>query len=680
MERAASFFLFLFLLALSRSSNYTKIVGKRILWTDVFKLSVEEIKTFCEKHNVVVSAPGIFFISGEHAVLLGAPALCVPIPYRVYVGLERADNPLAPPAKPLISFGEGKFFDWKRQEFCSERLTFLEREAHRIAHQDVVFVLEKIAEKYAFNKCSFRINILSLFPPGHGVNWSGAFSAALAAGVLLLNKRLDPEQVESWSQRSLHKLIFDDDFRMCNQIAWQIENVLHGHRASGYGTTLSLGALHHGSPFLYLTQARSDEKRDSLPPVTITPEDAIEVLPNIYIFACELADLFEDGERLRLNLSYPGFPIRFLLVDSGALKSTNERIQKTIDFEEKMKNSLRNVQSYLQGILSEKGKNHLEISMSRIKSVQPRLNLGLLATSAFCTFYDLMCRYSRPHPSNVNLVSEIDKHVVDYLRVLRSYQSALEMFNLSSWQGEAIKGSIYRLLGQRWERAAVKWTGGGGGGSLVVVIANVLDEDLVCRDNVIRAINTLERTEEEAIVCYWDSMEDGVELKGGVRVESFNEEGPLRVSLKTYTAQRGRIWLQEKQEWRLTRSQLEAMVSSQPLKKCGLYIDSYANRIFYDGRPCSHGNLSLEALVFLVSSIIYLMEKEKSARISIESARFALAQRRPSLKETTLRKYLEDYLSACIGVKVFNVTEYYVELAEGITINLLSVVQGDINV
>ncbi|MEN3011003.1 MAG: hypothetical protein ABDI20_08620, partial [Candidatus Bipolaricaulaceae bacterium] len=308
----------------------------------------EFLERFYEENNVVVSAPQVFFLVGEHAVLRGAPALCVRIPFRVFVGLEKTRFPWNSSSKPAIAFGDEYLFDWNAKSEPRWRvpapLEGVEKESKESNRKRVLDVLHRIVERENLRENAFRINILSPLPPGRGANWSGAFSAALATALLVLNERISPKDIERWANLPASEAINDPKFRLCNHLAWQIENELHRGRASGYGTCLSLLWTKYSSPVLYFTQARSDNPAYGCPPMTISTDEAPEKLQRIKYYACELPELLPEPERssasqTSVGLDSKSFPIRIYLVDSARPKFTDQSIRKSLTVESLLEKS-----------------------------------------------------------------------------------------------------------------------------------------------------------------------------------------------------------------------------------------------------------------------------------------------------------------------------------------------------
>lgn len=561
------------------------IIGKDVLDGEEVK---EELERFREKNNVVVSAPGIFFIAGEHAVLSGAPALCIPIPYRVYVGLEAADNPFTSTEETSISFGIKKTLNWKSRKFEQRGSSFIEQEGRTGTEEKVRELLKRVVEEYNLKRKAFKINVLSTFPPGHGANWSGAFSAALAVGLLVFNEALEPHELTSWANTPIHLLFQNEAFKKCNHIAWQIENIFHGGRASGYGTALVLASARHGTPLLYLTQPRSD-KDEKLPPITV--EDP-ELLRNICFFAYEIADLFDEQRREKLAISSNGFPLRIFLVDTGEPKHTATTIQSVMTFEKKGLEGLEPLLGLLEKMpkgLSKEVENYV-CDLSRVH--KPYAFLTQLCIRAFSSFYQI-CSYIREGDRN-----KVEQHVLYFLETLRNLQAALEERGLDTWQMQSLKGAVYgKLLQKAWKRAAIKWTGAGGGGTAVVFLANLDHED---ESNIDAFMNFCDRSQK--FTLYWDSFKDKIETTG-VKLEP-SAFCPHRVSLITYTLKPGeeRPKVAKVAHYEFTDAQLEKAKCEE-----GLFVDCIRNWIYLDGKKLNVP--SHEALAKFVATALEIMSK-----------------------------------------------------------------------
>lgn len=227
------------------------------------KIPVKSWKTFFKDCDIVMSAPHIFFYSGEHAVLKGVPAVIQTMELRVYVGIEQdsrkpwlqiyqydqdndtiseimkpeidSDDPNEITIKQLYSFIEGQYSESAASIDC-----------------------EKI--KKQITKMSIRV--LSNIYPGSGANWSGAFSTALAGAIYYLFICQDDENeitatIDSWQDYKTGYIGSETNsaFNDINLMAFYIESVCHGGSASGYGT---LGAVvGHSDPMIYKTRPRN---------------------------------------------------------------------------------------------------------------------------------------------------------------------------------------------------------------------------------------------------------------------------------------------------------------------------------------------------------------------------------------------------------------------------------------
>jgi len=170
----------------------------------------EAIDTLLLCCPIVVSAPGVFFWAGEHAVLDGAVAVIQQVPLRVYVGLE----PLGPastlePSLLLDPPTAGPLRDVPHHVYrhaslavpCDFSVRHREVNIRKVA--EVANLLFKDLCRLstgAVPECRFRVRTASEMRPGGGVDWSGAFSVALVTAILLLTNRQFRKEIGDWQE------------------------------------------------------------------------------------------------------------------------------------------------------------------------------------------------------------------------------------------------------------------------------------------------------------------------------------------------------------------------------------------------------------------------------------------------------------------------------------------------
>lgn len=218
-----------------------------------------QFKEFFEACDIVMSAPNVAFLVGEHAVLRGTPAAVLTMPTRVYVGIKQKDSKEQWLTSKTLDSG-GTLCDVQQKE--ERRLIGID---HLIAFAKEHYTItpESVSGEVIAGKIEgLAIRVLSDITPGSGANWSGAYSSALAACVYfgIVENVSNPDKIcsqlekwlEKWKEGDEWKS--DEGFREINLLAFFLESAFHGGSASGYGTFVSL--LGPTAPVVYKTCRR----------------------------------------------------------------------------------------------------------------------------------------------------------------------------------------------------------------------------------------------------------------------------------------------------------------------------------------------------------------------------------------------------------------------------------------
>lgn len=204
--------------------------------------------------KLVYSAPACAFLSGEHAVVFGHPAVYLPLPLRLYIKLEASSQ------------FEGIYIDEFKCPHPNKKLTnSIIADTDTISHyrsrncstagqqESLLSIFESVINpflKSEFRGVGFRICVLSSYPIAVGLNSSGALSACIAEA--LTDHFIDIEKL---------KLYFELTSRTRQEVAmllaWAIENCFHGGCSSGAGATISFNGRLGRHPILYSISKRS---------------------------------------------------------------------------------------------------------------------------------------------------------------------------------------------------------------------------------------------------------------------------------------------------------------------------------------------------------------------------------------------------------------------------------------
>jgi mevalonate kinase len=195
--------------------------------------------------EVVVRAPGNFFLSGEHAVMFGHPAVCQPLPMYFYVGLRRRlDDERVNVDSDNVYFVDVLDPTAKRREF-------------RVPHRVISCQLERLLASQGWG--SLDIGLYSELPSMCGLASSGALAASLAIALhCLFDDEQGRAQLESFlkavrrPERTLSSLAQTGTFaRRLFPLAWRIDSLFHNHASSGANAFFSLVGSPDGLPGWY---------------------------------------------------------------------------------------------------------------------------------------------------------------------------------------------------------------------------------------------------------------------------------------------------------------------------------------------------------------------------------------------------------------------------------------------
>jgi len=203
---------------------------------DISQLPAVSFEQLLKDCSLVASAPASIFLFGEHAVMAGHPAVCLPIPKRVYVGVtftNRAHGLQVRICAPGPDTGQ-----LRREEdlevMYADPLQRLFREQ----------LSDRLTPK---GHSGIAVRVVSEVPTKCGLGTSGAISAALAK--ILTHSDLAARQEGNGEIAGvpLPEL----------RLAWKIESCFHGLAASPAGPFSALAGRSGKQPLVILSERRS---------------------------------------------------------------------------------------------------------------------------------------------------------------------------------------------------------------------------------------------------------------------------------------------------------------------------------------------------------------------------------------------------------------------------------------
>jgi hypothetical protein len=381
----------------------------------------------------------------------------------VYVGLE----PVTVKNEVTFGFHQIYGFDSRNTRYAflvasEETDEELELLGKRVSKRDALSSeISRMGAVLGLERRSYRIHVLSEFSPRMGGNWSGAFASALAGALLADNGRLDAETIASWSSMPAWELDRLDSFRDCNRLAWHFETVLHGGKASGYGTFCAI--VGSAEPMCYLTEPRSDVGDG--PPIDV-------------VRAKQSAHRWDSYPTWLEKIAYSGFRFRdvspkltqpemvFGLLTTGVPRDTGSRIERAAG----LAAPLEDARLAARQLLLEDRETILR-HLPRGRSALERLLEATDGSALLGQYYESL---SVAGLETFHVVRGLfegragSEALVRLARVLTGAQGSLMQLGQNWALGEALISACSRVADQLglWDRVGIKLTGGGGGGFL----------------------------------------------------------------------------------------------------------------------------------------------------------------------------------------------------------------------
>ncbi|MGD2090974.1 MAG: hypothetical protein PVH61_32670 [Candidatus Aminicenantes bacterium] len=195
--------------------------------------------------EVVVRTPGNFFLSGEHAVMFGHPAVCQAIPLYFYAGFRRRVED----EKVNIDIVNVHFSDCDNPE--KKRNEFF------VPTRIISCQLEHLLVALGWR--GVDIGFYSELPSRCGLAGSGAMAAGLSLGLhYLFEQEITKKQIEDFLEiasnpaRVLNDIIRNPIFsEFLFPQAWFIDSLFHNYQSSGANAFFSLLGSPDGLPSLY---------------------------------------------------------------------------------------------------------------------------------------------------------------------------------------------------------------------------------------------------------------------------------------------------------------------------------------------------------------------------------------------------------------------------------------------
>ena len=204
--------------------------------------------------TTVLRSPASCFLFGEHAVLEGHPALCLPLPLYVYVGI----SDLKRGQETCLSYfcpGEGGAISDEVQQdrlYCGEDGPF-----------------ESAIAQAAPGAPALNVAVWSQAPAMCGLGTSSAISACIAKYLVAKNPVFETQHSKSETiLPDAYDLWGKTAFNILFRTAWKIDLAFHTNRGSGAGVFAALAGTTGPRPLLYFSErprTRAGDDVDTLP-------------------------------------------------------------------------------------------------------------------------------------------------------------------------------------------------------------------------------------------------------------------------------------------------------------------------------------------------------------------------------------------------------------------------------
>jgi len=470
------------------------------------------LKEFAGNYDLVVGAPGLVFLAGEHAVLDGALAIVQQIPRRVWVGLRFESAPQGTPLH-ITSF-----------EADEDRLRVrLPATGYEERICDIGPVLALLRQLVQFPSCKdefgqlghIRLGILSEVRPNSGCNFSGALSAAIAAalhlyrcslagehGINELLNRAGGQKNESFVRLPISaalkaetSLLSDRQslLHRINRMALVLETFFHGGSASGCGTLCAL--FSSTIPIAYYREPRRSVSQAEDVTPALRPEfplrwaalscddvKAIEthiLSPDFGIgyHAVPIDELLGWEQQSTTEWSSLGF--HFGLVFSGEKKgggSTKGAIQAVEEWSSLLMDMSQRITPLLPALIAtsdspDPDRKNLPHSMLDALGAGILPSLRRLYSSISPLTLPVLAALDKLHAAQLDGNASHQSDAISLLcRAIWAAHGGLSALGLIDDTGRRVIASIVDSAKEKRESIGVKYTGGGGGGYLLYVV------------------------------------------------------------------------------------------------------------------------------------------------------------------------------------------------------------------
>ncbi len=428
-------------------------------------------KEYFRDCNIVMSAPNVFFYSGEHAVIRGIPAIVQAMPTRVYVGIKKREINDCP--IEIKGYIDNAFYD--SPHLMDSNL--LIGQNYLTAYVKCRFQKSSVLENIKESIGDISIKVLTDILPGSGANWSGAYSSALA-GCIYFNiiKRYSLDEITNILNRfelKWSKIKNYEEFKEINLFSFFLEMAFHGGSASGYGNYMSL--LGPSTPYIYKCVKRYSKSEPYVNVYSgLRNRNSIDNENDTKVVINRLQEITQETKIIELNKA--NFNTLYVaVVDTGTRKTPNISTSMTL-------------KSVYDNLMNDTEKCFQDGEIKEILGNDIRYN-----PSFIYSWLDYACIAFCKHFKNVLSTPTVQP---DECEILFKYMNAIGQILLSYGLGwkefENIRSKIFiKIDGLKKSNTAVKLSGAGNAGICVVMsaVTQLLNENTL--SSIVGAENIL---------------------------------------------------------------------------------------------------------------------------------------------------------------------------------------------
>lgn len=454
---------------------------------DLSQLTVEKIVAeWISSSHLVYSAPACAFLSGEHSVMFGHPAIYLPLPIRLYIKIEASSEIESINIKDFKCCSPQNPNQLVNTELSND-YPVCELDPHR-KHLNLLYV--SIIEPFLrrkFEKSGFKISVISSFPVAVGLGSSGALSACIAKA--LIDEFIDLEKFKSYFE-----LQRKDEKEITMLLAWFIENCFHAGRSSGAGAVVSFNGRVGTHPIVYGISKRSylfhRHQSGWHQVITQISQEGFKALSKVKIF------VFDPSESLFHLPNYPNPPhYNITVFYSNQSSSTATILQREI--RSPAKNSIERVKHVCKMFdeIFEDDSFHNSFKMHRHEIVEKiYLNENINSIEKSDQIGHAYLELLMESLGNIS-IAIFNSIVADWTAVpdlMNSYQSVLCGAGISNLKTESLINKLKSLSlekqlkeDQLMSKFGTKITGAGRGGDVIAFSLYDVDN----HQNIISKIN-----------------------------------------------------------------------------------------------------------------------------------------------------------------------------------------------